>query len=212
MHDKWTLIEGWTQRGASRAWRIAVHRLLDDQIDADLTERHAGRAADRRRCRAASPSRAAAAKRSGRTSVESTAISSEVSAVPACPPTCASLSPPGPQRVRVVDLEETVVLGDEMRARRRRCPFAIQPRGHGLQVGLRVAAVADQHHVDEAVLLEAAAAGFEHGFENVLGNRDRSGESHVPAGWCDAPLGHIREDRRHESVTERLGQSCRPAP
>src|SRR5439155_26460340 len=81
-----------------------------------------------------------------------------------------------------------VVLGDEMRARRRMRPGAIEPRSDCRQLRLIAAVIADQHDVGEAVLREAARARVEQALEGLVRNADRAGEAHVRARWRDAAL------------------------
>ena len=90
-----------------------------------------------------------------------------------------------------------------MRARRGGGPVMVEPRGDCFELRLIAAVVADQHHIGEAVLLEAARRRVEQALECVVGNRDGAGEAHVGGGRRNAAFGHIAEHRCHQRIAQR---------
>ena len=78
--------------------------------------------------------------------------------------------------------------------------------GHGLELLLVAAVVADEDDVLEAMLHEAARRAVERGAKRLVGNRQRAGEAHVRRGRRDAAFGHVDEHRRDDRVAERLNR------
>ena len=98
-----------------------------------------------------------------------------------------------------------VIVGNEMRARGRAVPVAIELRGDVLQEGLVVARIADQHDVGEAGLAEAATCRVEQAFEGRVGNRDRSGVAHMAGRRRDGALRNIGQHGSHQRVAQLAG-------
>src|SRR2546425_6926512 len=72
-----------------------------------------------------------------------------------------------------------VILLDRMGADGSGVPFTIEPRGHGLLCRLRRAVIAEKHDVAEAVEPEALRGRLQTPLEHVVGDGDRSRETHV---------------------------------
>ncbi len=114
----------------------------------------------------------------------------------------------GLQRGDVGRLRDAVVLQRRVHAAGRILgPLAIELVLHVHEVGLVAAVVAHEHHVLEAVLLEAARGGLQQALEDRVGHRDRAGVLHVRLGRVDAAFGHVGDGRGHDGVAQRVGDA-----
>ena len=116
------------------------------------------------------------------------------------------------QRFHIGGLCGLVILANEVGAVLPICctgPVFVQLGRNRLELALVAAVVADQNHIGEAMLFEAAGCRVEQAFERFVGNGDRAGEAHVGRGRCDVALRHIRHHRRHQRIAQRVGNPTR---
>ncbi len=109
------------------------------------------------------------------------------------------------QCLHIGRLRHVIIVFNEVRARGRAGPVAVQLAGHVLQQSLVVAGVADQHDMRKARLLETAGGAHEQALEGDVRDRDRPWEAHMLGGRGDVSFGHISQHRRDDGIAERGG-------